>query len=119
MIPAFPDDPVGLFFALLVVHALADFPLQGSYLAKQKSRESADGTAEWVVALAAHALIHAGAVWLITGSKLLFVAEFILHALIDTGAGKKRLSMWLDQSLHVLCKLMYVTVIVLGWVTQG
>ncbi len=117
MIPAFPDDPVGLFFALLVVHALADFPLQGSYLARQKVRASADGTVEWVVALIAHSLIHAGAVWLITGSRVLAVTEFILHALIDSGAGKKRLSMWADQSLHVVCKLIYVVVIALGWVT--
>jgi hypothetical protein len=54
----------------LVGHAVADYPLQGDFLA-------------WTQALAAHALIHAGAVALATGSAALGVPEFACHAAID------------------------------------
>jgi hypothetical protein len=96
-----------MFFALAVFHALADFPLQGDYLARQKVRSTADGTSEWLVALTAHSLIHAGAVWLVTGSKLLGLAELILHALIDAAKGRGAFSHLTDQLLHLGCKLVY------------
>jgi len=103
-----PCDPLAIFFALCVFHALADFPLQGEYLARQKVRSQADGRSEWLIALMAHSLIHAGAVWLVTGSKLLGLTELILHALIDGLKGQKVFGYLTDQLLHIACKGAYV-----------
>jgi hypothetical protein len=106
-----PQDPLAVFFALAIVHALADYPLQGNYLARQKVRSDASGRSEWLVALAAHSLIHAGGVWLVTGSKALGLCEFFLHALIDWGKGEKRYGLLVDQGLHLACKAGYVLIL--------
>jgi hypothetical protein len=105
-----------VFFALAVMHALADFPLQGDYLARQKVRTTADGTAEWLVALFAHSLIHAGTVWLVTGSKLLGLAELALHALIDASKGRGAFGHLTDQLLHLGCKAAYALILYYQWV---
>lgn len=102
-----PQDPLAVFFAFAIFHALADYPLQGDYLARHKVRSHASGAAEWLVALIAHSLIHAGAVWLVSGSKVLGLCEFFLHALIDWGKGEKRYGLVVDQSLHLACKAGY------------
>lgn len=100
-------------FALIIAHALADYPLQSAYMAKQKDRDLADSPSEWAVAMIAHCVIHAGGVWLVTGSLYLGLAEFVLHALIDVGKGRKYYGLVVDQILHLLCKLGYV----IFWVT--
>ena len=51
---------MALFAAFVVMHALADFPLQGAYLAQQKAHRTATGRSEWIVALTAHGVIQAG-----------------------------------------------------------
>jgi hypothetical protein len=53
-------------FWLLVLHALADYPLQGDYLSRAKRRNSGFDL-PWWMALLWHAFIHAGAVALVTG----------------------------------------------------
>lgn len=106
------QGPLALFAAFVVAHALCDFPLQGAYLAKQKSRRLADGFGEWIVALSAHCVIHAGAVWLVSGSLLLGAVELILHGLIDTAKSEGKIGLFTDQSLHLICKLAYVVVLV-------
>lgn len=102
-------------FALCIGHALADFPLQGEFLAIGKNRrflmalgDPARPAGMWFVCMAAHCLIHAGFVWLITGSSLLAAFEFVLHWAIDTAkcAGKTTFNQ--DQVLHVVCKAGYV-----------
>ncbi|MEX1049080.1 MAG: DUF3307 domain-containing protein [Akkermansiaceae bacterium] len=102
------QDPLSLFFAFLVLHTLADFPLQGDYLARQKVRKNATSRTDWLVALSAHSIIHAGGVWLVTGSLALGVTEFFLHWLIDLAKGEGKFGVVMDQSLHLLCKLGYV-----------
>lgn len=102
------QGPFAVFLALAVVHALADFPLQGAYLVQQKNRHLADGWQQWLVALSAHCLIQAGGVWLITGSMMLGGIEFVLHAIIDTLRCDKRYGLLTDQVLHLLCKAGYV-----------
>ena len=105
-----------LFFALAIVHALADFPLQGGYLARNKVRSTADGRGEWAVALTAHSLIHAGGVWWVTGSMWLGIAELFLHGAIDLEKGNGRFSFVTDQLLHLACKAVYVALLTGGWV---
>ena len=75
------QGPFALFSALVFVHALADFPLQGSYLAWQKVRSQAGSFSEYIVALSAHSVIHAGAVWLVSGSLVLGMIELALHGI--------------------------------------
>ena len=65
-------DCAALFFALLIGHALGDYPLQGEFLALHKDRNYQDPVRHlpkglWVHCLFAHSLIHAGCVWFITG----------------------------------------------------
>jgi hypothetical protein len=108
------QGPLALFAAFVVMHALADFPLQGNYLAQQKTRRSATSRSEWIVALAAHGVIHAGGVWLVSGSLAFGTAEFVLHCLIDLGKGEGKYGLIADQLLHLGCKLAYV--ILLVWV---
>lgn len=103
--------PVTLFAAFIVIHALADFPLQGDYLARQKTRGTADSRSEWIIALCAHSVIHAGGVWLATGSIVYGAAEFVLHFMIDLAKGERAFGIAVDQALHVACKLAYVVLI--------
>lgn len=96
-----------LFFAFLIVHALADYPLQGGWLAEHKVRGGASG-GDWWIALVSHSLVHAGGVWLVSGSPVLGVVELVAHALIDHGKGAGWFGLKTDQLLHVLCKAGYV-----------
>ena len=96
------------------MHALADFPLQGDYIAKQKARKYADNTSVWIVALSAHCIIHAGGVWLVSGSLTLGFAELILHGVIDVCKGEGKFGLIADQLLHVGCKLAYVLLLAYG-----
>ncbi|QTN31081.1 DUF3307 domain-containing protein [Akkermansiaceae bacterium] len=112
-----------LAFALLIGHALADYPLQGAFLATGKNRngDPSDffgGTSVpkrlWLHALTAHSLIHAGFVWVITGSAALALAEFILHWIIDLIRCDERISYNIDQLFHCLCKLAYAALLASG-----
>lgn len=106
-----------LFFALVIGHALADYPLQGDFVARFKNpAESLPGpdgpVTVWPWVLGAHACIHAGAVWLITGSVLLGLAELVIHWVIDLSKCRGRFGFHTDQILHVGCKLIWAIVAV-------
>lgn len=98
----------GLLFAFIIGHALADFPLQGDYLARAKVRRQAANVGEWLVALTMHSIIHGGMVWLVSGSLALGLTEIFLHGLIDWGKGEGRFGLLTDQLLHLACKAGYV-----------
>jgi hypothetical protein len=102
------QGPFAIFLALAMAHAIADFPLQGPYLAKQKNRHTADNRSEWIVALTAHSLIQSCGVWLVTGSMILGIIEFFVHTIIDVNKSEKRFGLLTDQGLHLLCKVGYV-----------
>ena len=104
--------PWALFFAFAIAHALADYPLQGEWLAKHKARGGPDG-GDWWLALAAHSLIHAGGVWLVSGNPILAAVELAAHMLIDHGKGAGWYGLKTDQLLHLLCKAVYVSFMVL------
>ena len=109
-----------IFFALVIGHALADYPLQGRFLAMAKNRH-ADVTSLfggalpprglWLHALTAHSLIHAGTVWFITGSVTLGLVELVLHWVIDFAKCEKWTNFTVDQLLHVVCKAGYAALI--------
>ncbi len=111
-----------LLFALLIGHALADFPLQGDFLSKGKNRNGtppqlADGKANpkdlWVYLMSAHCLIHAGFVWIISGYLVFALAEFVLHWAIDALKCEGRTSFATDQWLHILTKVAFVVILFL------
>ena len=105
--PVDPSQPLAMFFALAIAHALADFPLQGDYLARNKIRANSPDRTTWLVALVAHSLIHSGGVWWVTGSVWLAFLELVLHAWIDTKKGTGRIGLATDQLLHLACKGVY------------
>ena len=105
-------EPALTLFALLVFgHVLADYPLQGDFLAKAKNRHTPQPHVPWYHALGAHAIIHGGFVGVITQSLWLGIAEAICHAVIDDFKCAKRICYDVDQGLHLLCKALWVGVI--------
>ena len=102
-----------MLFWLLVGHALADYPLQGAFLSQAK-RKGAVKEMPWQLALAVHSLIHGAFVALVTGSVLLGTFETVAHAVIDYQKCQKRIGMWMDQALHVACKLLWIGLILFG-----
>lgn len=100
--------------ALLIVgHMLADYPLQGDFLARAKSRTNAIPGVPWQHAMLAHSVIHGGFVGMITGSVLLGLAETVVHFWIDDWKCSGGLTYHQDQLLHGLCKVAWVTVLAL------
>lgn len=97
-----------LLFALMIGHALADYPLQNDFLAKAKNRLTPVPGITWWVALFNHALIHAGFVWLFTGSFFLALFEVVLHMWIDDAKCRTKITFNEDQILHLVCKIDYV-----------
>lgn len=98
---------------LLAGHAVADYPLQGDFLAKAKNRANPIPGVPWYHGLLPHAAIHGGAVGLVTGSLMLGVAEFLAHCVIDDTKCMGRISYNTDQALHVACKIVWVAA--LAW----
>lgn len=99
-----------MFFALLVGHAIADYPLQAGPMAVEKDRHSTSALQKavpWYYWLTAHALIHGGAVFLITQSLFLGIAETVIHWFIDFAKCEKWINIHVDQGLHVLCKVAW------------
>ena len=102
-----------LLFKLLVGHALGDFVLQTDTMARAKDRHgdlaktASESFPPWYYWLAAHALVHGGIVFFVTGSALLGVIETLLHGAIDIAKCERWIGFHQDQALHVLCKIAY------------
>ena len=99
---------------LLVWHALADYPLQGDFLAKAKNATAPIPGVPWWQAMTAHALIHAGGVALVTGSLLLGALEFAAHFVIDEAKCRGLITFNQDQAMHVACKALWVLLLIAG-----
>lgn len=90
--------------ALVIAHALCDYPLQGDFLSKAKSPAAPLPDVPWPWALGAHCAIQAGGVWIVTGSLVLAIAEFVAHWWIDVAKCWRRISFSTDQVLHLATK---------------
>jgi hypothetical protein len=99
-----------LFGALVVAHAVCDYPLQGDFLARAKNRAAPIPGVPWYQALAAHSIIHGGAVALLTGVPLLGLAEVAVHALTDDAKCTGKIGFNADQSIHIACKLFWTLI---------
>ena len=105
-----------LLFKLLVGHALADFALQSSDMAKGKNRNRKPGYIPegqkyipcWAYWLTSHSLIHGGIIYLVTGNLYLGLIETTLHWIIDFAKCENWTNPHQDQALHILCKIGYL-----------
>lgn len=98
-----------ILFLLIAAHFIADYPLQGGFLAKGK----ADGPLR-VWHLFGHSMIHGGSVFLVTGSIFLGVAETIAHMAIDEAKVRGWTTFAQDQMLHMSCKIVWVVAMTAG-----
>lgn len=103
---------IELLLLLLAAHWVADYPLQGDFLARAKADFASCEIR--VYHLVAHAGIHGGAVALVTGNVWLGLIEWALHSLIDEAKVRGKTTYGADQALHIICKLFYVTFIAAG-----
>lgn len=103
------------FFVLLFYHFLADFPLQGDYMAKAKI-PLVNPPGIWFFAMFGHSVIHAGFVFLATKQLSLALLQLVTHFAIDFGKcdgwfGEGSKAFVRDQVLHiavlVLIALLY------------
>ena len=130
-------SPIELLALMIFGHALADYPLQGDFLARAKNHTAPIPGVPWGHGLFWHAVIHGGTVGLVTGSLLLGALETTVHMLIDHAKCAGWFNryygavLWgerihaptpqdlarafhVDQGLHVLCKLAWVALYTWG-----
>ena len=101
-------QPIEIFGTLVFAHCLADYPLQGDFLARAKNHKNPIAGVPFWQALFAHSIIHAGFVGLITGLWWLAVAEFVMHTAIDyVKCDDPRFTFNHDQAIHILCKIVW------------
>ncbi|WLS01729.1 DUF3307 domain-containing protein [Shinella oryzae] len=92
---------------LLGAHWVCDYPLQGDFLATAKQ----NGPLRFYH-LCAHAGIHGTAVALVTGNVWLGLAEWLAHTIIDELKVRGRSTFALDQTLHIVCKAVWLLIAV-------
>lgn len=111
-------DVLILFFQLLMGHAFGDFVLQPSPMSAGKNPHNnlqekyGESFPPWYYWLSAHALTHAGIVFVITGSALLALIETITHWLTDYLKCGRSINLHQDQALHVGVKVLYCLIVV-------
>lgn len=103
-----------LLLKLIIGHCLADYPLQGDFLAKAKNFAEPITGVPWYQAMIAHSVIQGGMVWYMTGSLILGTSEFCAHFLIDSMKCARLIGYNTDQFLHVACKVIYVLILATG-----
>ena len=105
------DYPLDLLILLILGHFVGDYSLQGDKMAIEKC-PGKDVTIDWRWWLTAHTSTHGLIVALFTGVPLLGLAELAAHFLIDYGKCRIHYSLLIDQSLHLLCKVLWVAILV-------
>ena len=95
---------------LIFAHMLADYPLQGDFLSRAKNRTAPIPGFPWWQALTAHAIIHAGFVYVITGSIALGACELVAHWITDDLKCRGKIGLNADQAIHLLCKVLWAAI---------
>lgn len=98
---------IELVALMIFAHFLADYPLQGDFLANGKNRTKPIPGISFYHPLTAHAVIHGGFVGLITGSLWLGIAETVIHWITDDAKCRGKISYNTDQAIHIGCKLLF------------
>lgn len=104
-----------LLLFLVLVHFLADYPLQGDFLATAKNRNTEVGKIFWKHALAAHSIIHGSLVAIVTGSLVLGLSEAIIHGITDFLKCENKISLNADQAIHISCKVVWAIICIGGF----
>lgn len=99
-----------MLIALIGGHFVADYPLQGDFLAKAKNRTAPILGFPWWQALGAHAFIHGAFVALITGIWWLCIAETVIHFLTDDLKCRGKIDINQDQAIHLACKVLWLAI---------
>lgn len=99
-----------MLILLVSAHALADYALQGDFMAKAKNHTTPISGVPFYQPLLAHSAIHAGFVLVITGSVVLAVAEFVIHTITDWVKCDGRISYNIDQAIHIACKVLWAMI---------
>lgn len=117
-----------LFLKLLMGHALADFALQNPDMARMKNRHNKPDLSKippgqkitpcWFYFLTAHALIHGGIVWLLTGLWWLGIFETVMHWATDFAKCENLTDPHQDQLIHVIHKVLWTVVTIYGSQTK-
>lgn len=103
-------------FWLVSGHFICDYVLQGDTMAREKSASSTSELQRqvpWYYWMTAHAATHGAAVAFITGRVDLGCCEAALHGLIDSAKCRKKISIHVDQALHLVCKAAWFLLVVL------
>lgn len=100
------------FIYLLAAHYLADYPLQGDFIAREKNKKRAQLNASTYV-LYLHCFVHAFLVFVITESWLAFFIMFFSHYLIDLAKNNDVIDFMTDQALHIVVLVMLACLVVL------
>jgi hypothetical protein len=98
---------ISLFVALLFFHYLFDYPLQGDWLSRAKSRFNPIPGAPWYHAMFAHTFMHGAAVMFVTGMWTLGLLEMIVHWITDDLKSRGALTFNQDQAIHIISKLIW------------
>lgn len=96
-----------MLFYLFGFHYVADFPLQGQFLSDAKNHKKPIPGISWPQCLTAHAFIQGMFVAFLTQSVILGLAEFVIHWIVDYARSDGKISFDMDQSIHLLCKLLW------------
>jgi hypothetical protein len=105
---------ITVLFWLTVGHFVMDYPLQGSVVANQKSPlpgardEGLAKAVPWPYWMSAHALMHGGAVALVTGSVVLGMLETAAHGVTDLAKCYRKIDIHTDQAIHLGCKVVWL-----------
>lgn len=100
-----------IFALLLGWHALADYPLQGDFLARAKNRAAPIPGVPWYQAMGAHVAIHALGVWLITGVWWMGAIEAVAHFATDDAKCRGKIGFNTDQFLHIALKTAFAVIL--------
>ena len=121
----FDSEIIKLLFLLNAGHALGDFALQNEWVATHKDRhtrlnmpfeERAKALMIWPHLLTAHAFIHGGIVYMITGKLSLGILETVLHWITDFGKCEKWFNFHVDQFIHIGTKFFFAYLIAQNFV---
>ncbi len=98
-----------ILIKLILAHIFGDFVFQNEYMAcfKNRYQHSEELKSVNIMILMYHATIHAGLVYFITGDFIFFIAELIIHAIVDDKKCAGKITYLQDQVIHLICKLLY------------
>lgn len=102
---------IRIFYELILAHAFFDLAAQSQYISYYKNPLNVHphGT-YWPFVLVGHGLINGLGVYIVTGKISLSILETICHAIIDFGSCLRWYPIFVDQGLHLMCKILWTVI---------